>query len=180
MMEHNSMQSDRKEVGFFLGLGVFLLPIFFVWFTFRKGYSIKARFLSILWLILTFLIMFFTKDENPSLPISDKQEVVAATEDHKLLVNQFCYALQASSLCDDLIMRLDTEGKIESIVGGKLRGSGSVYNKSCREGIELAFDEKSKNLCLNTWEKYGCSGNVLPKLVQQSPFTKEDAKLCIF
>ena len=180
MMEHNSTQSDRKKVGLFLGLGIFLFPIFFVWLTFRKGYSNKVRFLSFLWLFLTFLIMLFTTDEAPSLPVSDKQEVLVATEGHKLLVNQFCYALQATLLCDDLNMRLDTEGKIESIVGSKLRGVGSIYNENCKEGIKLAFDDEPKNLCLNTWEKYGCSGNVLPRLVQESPFTKDDGKFCMF
>ena len=41
-----------KKVGFLLGFGVFLIPIVFVWFLFRKGYSVKARIIGLAWLIL--------------------------------------------------------------------------------------------------------------------------------
>jgi len=47
---------NPRKVGILLGLGIFLFPIIFVWFTLRKGHSKKARVLSFGWLIFCFLI----------------------------------------------------------------------------------------------------------------------------
>lgn len=35
-----------------LFLGIAVMPYFFVWFTFRKGYTKSSRVLSVLWLIV--------------------------------------------------------------------------------------------------------------------------------
>jgi len=48
--------SERK-VNFLLGLGIFLLPYIFSWFTLRKGHSTQARVLSFFWLAVAVLYL---------------------------------------------------------------------------------------------------------------------------
>ena len=87
----------------------------------------------------------------------------------------FCYALQASMICNDLNMRVDTEKKIEKQVGAKLRGPQSPYNKDCMAGLDKAFEDENKGLCKVAWEKYGCEGSEVPRLI----FKKRGA-YCIY
>ena len=48
-------EEGHRKVGFWLGLGILLVPYVFVWFLLRKGYSKTARIISFLWLIVLFL-----------------------------------------------------------------------------------------------------------------------------
>ena len=96
----------------------------------------------------------------------------------KKLVHEFCYALQATSVCDNLNMRLDTEGKVESQVGGKFRGPKTPFNNECMAGLNQAFEEENKGLCKTAWEKYGCSGTEIPRLLQENPFRNRNGIFC--
>lgn len=42
---------DYRPVSLWLGIGIFLLPIIFAWFTLRSGHTLKSRIISFLWLI---------------------------------------------------------------------------------------------------------------------------------
>jgi len=94
------------------------------------------------------------------------------------LVQGFCYALQASMLCNNLKMRIDTEGKIENQFGIKIRGLDSPYYQFCLKGVSLAFEDEKHGLCSKAWEKYGCYGNDIPRLIQENPFRKENGVFC--
>ena len=50
------MPKIERNVSILLGLGIFLMPYFFAWFTLREGYSKFARFISFGWLL--FLVFF--------------------------------------------------------------------------------------------------------------------------
>lgn len=52
----------KRSVGFLLGLGIFLLPIIFVWFTLRKGHSTLARVISFGYLALGIIIALAMPD----------------------------------------------------------------------------------------------------------------------
>ena len=58
-----------RSVGFLLGAGIFLLPMFFVWFLLRKGHSVLARVLGFGWFGLCMLIAF---SPHPAPTPSDK------------------------------------------------------------------------------------------------------------
>ena len=90
-------------------------------------------------------------------------------KDPSELVEAFCYALQVSMFCDDLKMGVDTEGKIEKQLGTEIRGPKSPYNKDCLKGLNKALDayDAGKTNCLDAWEKYGCSGSEVPRLIQR-------------
>lgn len=52
------MPKIERKVSILLGIGVFILPYIFAWFTLREGYSKPARFISFGWLLfLIFLGM---------------------------------------------------------------------------------------------------------------------------
>ncbi|MEZ8662356.1 hypothetical protein AB6D63_02860 [Vibrio splendidus] len=63
---------DNKKVSVGLGIGIVLVPFVFAWFTLRKGYSSKARFVSFGWMLMPFL--FF------AIPTPEKTAVVPAAE----------------------------------------------------------------------------------------------------
>lgn len=46
------MPKFERKVSILLGIGIFLMPYIFAWFTLRKGYSKPARFISFGWLLL--------------------------------------------------------------------------------------------------------------------------------
>lgn len=46
-----------KRIGFWLGLGILLMPYLFSWFTLVKKYSNLARFISFSWLLIFILLV---------------------------------------------------------------------------------------------------------------------------
>lgn len=46
------MPKLERKVSILLGIGIFLMPYIFAWFTLREGYSKPARFISFGWLLL--------------------------------------------------------------------------------------------------------------------------------
>lgn len=112
-------------------------------------------------------------------PLPFAQQQINEKNSEKLVFS-YCYALQASALCDGLQVRLDTEEKIEKMVGGKFRGPDGTHNKICMEAIMKANNDEGKGVCRIAWDKYGCFGNETPKLIQQSAFTVENAATCPF
>ena len=47
--------APTRKVGILLGIGIFLLPVIFAWFTLRKGHSTLSRVLSFIWLVITLI-----------------------------------------------------------------------------------------------------------------------------
>ncbi|WP_407074381.1 DUF4236 domain-containing protein [Psychrobacter sp. CAL346-MNA-CIBAN-0220] len=47
----------QKQVSIMLGIGIFLLPIIFSWFTLRQGYSTVNRAISMVWMIIFIFAM---------------------------------------------------------------------------------------------------------------------------
>lgn len=59
----------ERSVGFLLGLGIFLLPLIFAWFTLRQGHTTRARVISFVWLILVLFLSFPRNDEPAPAPV---------------------------------------------------------------------------------------------------------------
>ena len=45
------MPKFERKVSILLGIGIFMMPYIFAWFTLREGYSKSARFISFGWLL---------------------------------------------------------------------------------------------------------------------------------
>lgn len=56
---------NARSVGLLLGIGIFLLPIVFAWFTLRQGHTTKARVISFVWLVLVTALSFTSKSDEP-------------------------------------------------------------------------------------------------------------------
>ena len=57
---------QQRKVGFLLGLGIFLIPIVFVWFLLRKGHSTLSRVLGFGWLALCVIAVVSSSGTSPS------------------------------------------------------------------------------------------------------------------
>ena len=53
-----SNQRQQRPVSIWLGIGIFLVPIIFAWFTLRQGYSTLSRVISMAWLLM---VLFFIR-----------------------------------------------------------------------------------------------------------------------
>lgn len=94
------------------------------------------------------------------------------------LIKDFCFSLQASMICDDLRTHMQTESRIEAIVGGSFRS-----HPACMAGLMEAFEEEESDpvmLCENTWRRFGCNGVERAGLVMQNPFSLDKPTLCEF
>ncbi len=99
---------------------------------------------------------------------------------HSTSVRNFCYALQAGMSCDGLQMRIDTEDKIENLVGEPIRGPKSRYNDDCIAGLSLAHSEKGADLCSKAWLDFGCNGKTTPRLLQENSFKNRNGSFCSY
>ena len=50
-------QATSRSVGFWLGVGIFLFPVIFVWFLLRQGHSTTSRVIGFAWLALMVVAM---------------------------------------------------------------------------------------------------------------------------
>lgn len=63
-LAHPDTIEPVRRVGWLLGLGIFLLPLIFAWFTLRRGQTTRARVISFAWLVIT-LIAYGTAQHGP-------------------------------------------------------------------------------------------------------------------
>lgn len=49
--------TEQRQVSILLGIGIFLVPLIFAWFTLRQGYSTASRAISMVWMILVIVAM---------------------------------------------------------------------------------------------------------------------------
>ncbi len=62
----NPDYEPERRVGFLLGLGIFLMPYIFSWFTLRKGHTTTAKVLSFVWLGVVLLTVAIKPQQNVS------------------------------------------------------------------------------------------------------------------
>ena len=53
-----------RLVGFWLGLGLFLLPMIFAWFLLRQGHCTRSRFIGVAWLVFTLMAVLGQQDKG--------------------------------------------------------------------------------------------------------------------
>jgi hypothetical protein len=93
------------------------------------------------------------------------------------ITTDFCTALQASGSCKTIRVRSDTEGKLETKFGYKVRGTpGTDVASICLKAM-FEFKGDAAN-CAKAWEDYGCKGRRHARLLQESPFVKSSALFC--
>lgn len=48
---------NYRKVSILLGIGIFVMPYIFSWFTLRQGYSSKSRWISFIWMMIVLIIV---------------------------------------------------------------------------------------------------------------------------
>lgn len=64
-IETGNQADSQKKVGFWFGLGIFIAPYIFGWFTLKQGYSKTARVVAFSWLFLV-VVVNLNKHDNSS------------------------------------------------------------------------------------------------------------------
>jgi putative nucleic acid binding protein len=62
--QSNQHKQQERSVGILLGIGIFLIPLIFSWFTLRKGHSTLSKVVAFGWLALTFLVVVASDGTN--------------------------------------------------------------------------------------------------------------------
>lgn len=113
-----------RSVGFWLGVGIFLFPVVFVWFLLRQGHSTTSRVIGFAWLAVMLVAM--ASGDRPSskpAPASSSQsqpaKVVAPVEPLlEVSVQQLARAYDRNTVAADQQFkgkRLKVSGVVESI-----------------------------------------------------------------
>lgn len=76
-----------RSVGILLGIGIFLIPLIFSWFTLRKGHTTKAKVISFGWLIFSLAIISAQDGANTSGSSSRSVSPAKASSEQVMQVN---------------------------------------------------------------------------------------------
>lgn len=128
--------NDRK-VGLLLGIGIFVLPYIFSWFTLKKGHSTKAKVVSFSWMAFTLLLMSLSGNNNRT----GTQNVDVATTKiaDKVATPEKQSALPSSET-------VENKYRFQGIDFG-IRLSDLVKQKKCNNLVEIPQESKEiKNM----------------------------------
>ena len=76
-----AQQPITRKVSVLVGLGIFLFPLIFAWFTLRAGHSTLSRVVSFIWLALSIIFVFATPDSSSSTASQNEPSaLVSSTE----------------------------------------------------------------------------------------------------
>lgn len=87
--QNQNLPSQRK-VSFLLGLGIFIFPLFCVWFTLKSGYSTFARCMSFGWLAFLVILPFTipaTENQNSLPTITNEVNTISNNENEDISEN---------------------------------------------------------------------------------------------
>lgn len=135
-MANNSENiEEEKSVSIFLGIGIFLIPIIFSWFTLRKGHTKKAKIISFAWLVII-IIMFSISDDNKNKISQSSQKIEIASNEisKKEMYFDVIHRVNEAGLLSFKIQTNVPENtkiviSLESADGDSLGGSdGAIHN----------------------------------------------------
>ena len=87
-------QTQPRKMSILLGIGIFLIPIIFVWFTLRQGYSTLARVVSFVWLILTLIIVFAPSNQTVSSSNTTAERVASVSNEQQTTTAEHAEAVE--------------------------------------------------------------------------------------
>ena len=121
--ENGTQGAENRAVGAALGIGIFLVPFVFAWFTLRKGYGIVARVVSLGWMAIIVLIAIRgpSHSDQSQLPESDANLVAesptdaaippasqSAPEPHKMAKNTLFEMAEKTKECSNVTFLFGT------------------------------------------------------------------------
>ncbi|MCV6637888.1 hypothetical protein [Candidatus Albibeggiatoa sp. nov. NOAA] len=106
----------------------------------------------------TLLPAIFNEEQTTMLLDLNKKE-------HSKLVKGYCYVLEAVKACGNLTMNANTKSKVRRYVGQTVNELSSIYGVDCAIGFRLMSSDKKNGLCQKAWQRYGCNGSEIPRLI---------------
>lgn len=90
------------------------------------------------------------------------------------VARSFGYAIQAMGWCDGVLVRADTEDRLEAELGQSMRGDGAALSDDYRAGLDRFFEDQSTHgddeACAMAFERVGPEGTEYPGLLIESPW----------
>lgn len=71
---NENISHPQRSVGFLLGVGIFLFPLIFSWFTLRKGHTTTARIIAFIWLAISLALFAAQGDKKLHTTSSTSQD----------------------------------------------------------------------------------------------------------
>ncbi|MGU1251456.1 OB-fold protein [Pseudomonas aeruginosa] len=113
----------NRSVGFWLGLGVLLFPVVFVWFLLRKGHSTTSRVIGFAWLAFALSVMagHERRDTRPAAANGQRQPAkvsAPATPLYEISAQQLAQAYDRNTVAADQQFkgkRFKVTGVVDSI-----------------------------------------------------------------
>ncbi|MEQ1726563.1 MAG: hypothetical protein ABL882_11630 [Sphingopyxis sp.] len=147
-------EEAERKVSIPLGIGIFLLPIFFVWFLLRQGHSTLARVLGFGWFGLTVLISI----SSPPPTHSSAQAVASSTSSEQAIAdanNQTISLWRYSESRDEMrnstirFARLTSENELDfEFPYGSNNSTQLVIQQRPQDGLSIYLEiEKGQFLC---------------------------------
>lgn len=162
------IQEPKRKVSILLGIGIFLIPLIFSWFTLRAGYSTLSRVISFGWLILTLIFMFSTPSANTDNASNSNTAVesTVASEETNPVVENVPQVIQVSA--KDLFRHyeanevsadrhfkgqlLEVNGTVQSIESGISDGANINFSVGDEYGLDAVTaegDQDFNNMAAN-------------------------------
>lgn len=75
-----TQQITTRKVSFLLGLGIFIFPLIFSWYTLRSGHTTQSRVISFSWLVLSLLLILIP--DNTNTQYQNESVALVSSEEH--------------------------------------------------------------------------------------------------
>lgn len=109
---------------------------------------------------------------------------IGKTAEHEkwkhVLVTQFCEALHAEAMCDNVSMHHDTRNRVQKLIGEDFEAASSQYREDCDAALLVWHRVDPERMCPQIKQKYDCNGTDQPALLQDNPFQNPDGEFCSF
>ncbi|WP_180036070.1 MULTISPECIES: hypothetical protein [unclassified Acinetobacter] len=143
-------QPAPRKVSILLGIGIFLFPLIFAWFTLRAGHTTLSRVVSFVWLALSLIIVFATpsNDTNyaensanqsePAALISNEEQQVQAPAAIQVSASELFQNYEANEVAADRNFKgqiIEITGSVKAIDSGMGDGANVQFNVGDEYGL---------------------------------------------
>lgn len=111
-----NVKTEERSVSILLGIGIFLIPIIFAWFTLRKGHTTKAKVISFVWLAITLIIGLSQDDNSTSSGSSPSVSAISNEEVMQVNIRDILYAYKENEVGADNMYK-DNLIEVTGIIG---------------------------------------------------------------
>ena len=149
----SNQQPAPRKVSILLGIGIFLFPLIFAWFTLRAGHTTLSRVVSFVWLALSLIIVFSTpsndtnyaensanQSEPAALISNEEQQVqeVQAPAAIQISATELFQNYEANEVAADRNFKgqiIEISGTVQSIDSGMGDGANVQFNVGDEYGL---------------------------------------------